>query len=294
MKWRARLAILLGVLLPVPLIWTMSSLLLPGLNASRPHDDGNRFVPILAPDETRRLLTFEKDCEKDEDCEAPLVCLSNQLMWKSACVASTCTMDADCAQGLSCHSIAAGERVLRRCGAPGEMAEGEFCMELPRGRRLGCAPGLLCTYNQCRRPCQLDTPQNCPEGYFCSTKDAKGSVCLPTCEGRSCPEGQRCVTREHGVSICARVHGTDCQLNPCPVDQVCHISDRESQGDVWMMCALSCDEQRKPCPEGYSCMVDHCRQQCSSDAPGSCGPMETCAGFSEHSPGICIFDTEKK
>jgi hypothetical protein len=40
-------------------------------------------------------------------------------------------------------------------------------------------------------------------------------------------------------------------------------------------------------------MVDHCRQQCSSDEPGNCGPMETCAGFSESNPGVCIFDFDK-
>lgn len=292
MKWRARLALLLGFLLPVPLIWSMSSLLLPGLNASETRKDGSRVVPMLPPDETRRLLTFERDCQGDEDCEAPLVCLRGQFMWKRACVASTCATDADCSQGLSCYSIAAGERVLRRCGAPGEVAEGEFCMELPRYRNMACAPHLVCTHKECRRPCQPQEPRSCPEGYSCRATDVKGSVCLPTCEGRSCPEGQRCVALEHGVSICARVHGTDCQLNPCPAEQVCEIASQEPRNAVWMKCMLSCDPKARPCPEGFSCMSGRCFQSCNSDAPGTCGPLEKCAGLWEDHPGLCMFDLD--
>ncbi len=75
MKGRARLAVLLVFLLPIPLIWASSRLLLGGLNVSAAREEGSRFVPLLPPDETRRLLTFEKSCEGDEDCETPLVCL---------------------------------------------------------------------------------------------------------------------------------------------------------------------------------------------------------------------------
>jgi hypothetical protein len=293
MKWRARLAILLMFLLPVPLIWTMSSLLLPGMGTSKTREEGRRLVPMLPPDETRRLLTFERDCQRDEDCEAPLACMSGQFMWKSICVASTCAMDADCDQGLSCHSVTEGERVLRMCGPPGEKTEGAFCMELPRTRSLGCAPGLMCTYKQCRRPCQLDGPNVCPEGYFCSAEDAKGPVCLPTCEGRSCPEGQRCMAGEHGISICVRLHGTDCQLNPCPADQVCEVAVQELQNGVWMKCIPSCDTQARPCPNDFMCLDGRCFQRCNSDAPGTCGSMEKCVGLWEDHPGLCMFDYDK-
>ena len=293
MKWRARLAVLLGFLLPLPLIWASGWMLPGGLVASEPRTSDSRLVPILPPDETRRLLTFERDCEGNEDCEAPLVCLRSQFMWKRACVASTCAMDADCDEGLSCYSVAVGERVVRRCGAPGEVAEGEFCMELPRKRNMACAPDLVCTHKQCRRPCQPQEPQSCPEGYYCHAADVKGSVCLPTCEGRSCPKGQRCVALEHGISICARVRGADCQLNSCPAEQMCDIAARESRNDVWMKCRPSCDPQERPCPEGFSCMSGRCFQGCTSDAPGSCGPMEECAGVWEDQPGFCMFDLDK-
>ena len=292
MKWRAWLAVVLGLLLLVPLMWVSSRLLLGGLDGSAvAHKEGRRLVPMLPPDETRRLLTFERPCEKNEDCDAPLACLRGQLMLKSACMASTCATDADCSQGLSCYSIAAGERVVRLCGAPGEVAEGKLCMELPISRSMACAPGLVCTHKKCRRPCQPQEPRSCPEGEYCHAADVKGSVCLPTCEGRSCPEGERCVSLRHGASVCARVHGTDCQLNPCPAAQVCDVSAREN--DVWMKCALACGGQGPSCPEGYSCMSERCHQQCNSDAPDACGPREKCVGFSESQPGFCIVDSGK-
>lgn len=291
MKWRSRLAVLLAFLLPLPLIWVLSKLLVGELNVPVARNEASRLVPMLPPDETSRLLTFARSCTGNEDCEAPLVCL-RQLKWKMACVASTCVTDADCRSGLSCYSIAAGERVVRMCGAPGEVAEGEFCTELPRERSWACAPGLVCTQMRCRRPCPPQEPQGCPAGYFCRAADVKGPVCLPTCEGRTCAGGERCVALNHGVSVCARVHGTDCQLNPCPAGQICDVSAGKAQGQVWMKCALPCGNQGPSCPEGLSCIGGRCRQRCTSDAPGSCGPMEVCAGFSERAPGVCIFDLE--
>ena len=163
-----------------------------------------------------------------------------------------------------------------------------FTARTPAGS--SAAPDLACTHMKCRRPCQLQEPRSCPEGYTCRAVDVKGPVCLPTCEGRSCPEGQRCVALEHGVSICARVLGPDCQLNPCPAQQVCHISTGKAQSDVWMKCMPSCGKQGPACPEGSLCVGDRCFQQCNSDAPGSCGPTEVCAGFSDRDPGVCIFD----
>lgn len=293
MKWRALLAIVLGVLLPVPLMWASNRLLVGGLNESVAHREARRLVPMLAPDETRRLLTFQRHCEGNEDCDAPLVCLRGQLMLKHGCVASTCATDADCSQGLSCYSIAAGDRVVRVCGAPGEVAEGEFCMELPRFRRMACAPGLVCTHKSCRRPCQPETPRSCPQGYYCHAADVKGSVCLPTCEGRSCPEGQRCVALGHGESICTRVHGPDCQLEPCPVGLECEVSTRKPRDAVRMRCLRACDSRAQPCPESFSCIGSRCIPQCNSDAPGTCGPQEKCVGFSESKPGFCIVDFDE-
>ncbi len=292
MKWRARLAVLLAFLLPLPLLWALSKLLVGNLNVPVARDDASRLVPMLAQDEASRLLTFARDCEGNEDCEAPLVCL-RQLKWKMACVASTCATDADCSGGLSCYSIAAGDRVVRMCGAPGDVAEGEFCTELPRERSWACAPDLVCTQMRCRRPCSPQGPQGCPAGYFCSAADVKGAVCLPTCEGRTCAEGERCVALDNGVSVCARVYGTDCQLNPCPAGQVCDVSTGTAQGGMWMKCALPCGKQGPSCPDGMSCIGEICRQRCSAEESGSCGQLEMCAGASERSLGVCVFDFNK-
>ncbi len=294
MKWRVPLAVLLGLLLPVPLIWASSMLLSGGLSVPGARGDDSRVVPILTPEEARPLLTFQRPCRGNEDCDVPLVCMRGQLMFNAACVASECATDMDCREGYSCHSISAGERVVRLCGVTGQAKEGEFCMQMPVNQGMGCSPGLLCANKYCRRPCQSQESQSCPEGYFCGVaEDVQGPVCLPSCEGRSCPDGQRCVALEHGVSVCARVHGTDCQLNPCPAEQVCDVLTRESQGDAWMRCAPLCDKQASSCPEGFSCLGGRCRRRCSSDATGTCGPMETCVGFSERSLGVCIFDFNK-
>lgn len=293
MKGRAWLATLFGVLLALPMMWASSRLLLSGLHESAAREERRKFVPILAPDEKRRLLSFNRDCEGDEECDTPLVCLPDQLLLRRACVASNCETDADCNAGLSCHSIAAGERVVRRCGAPGDVTEGKLCMELPVRRSMACAPGLECTHTKCRRPCQPQEPHGCPEGFYCHAADAKGSVCLPTCEGRTCPEGERCVALEHGVSVCARVKGTDCQLHPCPAGQVCEVMARESQNRVGMTCLPSCGPKLPSCPEGFSCMGDRCIQRCKADAPGTCGPLEKCAGAREDEPGLCLFDLDK-
>jgi hypothetical protein len=294
MKWRTLLAVLLGCLLPVPLLWALSWLLLGGWRASETREADGRVVPILAPDETRRLLTFHRSCQGNEDCDAPLVCLRGQLMFDHACVASDCATDRDCREGFACRSMPAGDRVVRMCAAMGTAQEDELCMKLPINETIACAPGLVCAHLRCRRSCQFQEPQGCPEGYFCSDSDVEGLACLPTCEGRACPEGQRCVGLKHGSSVCARVHGPDCQLNPCPEQQVCDVSFGTSRGDVWMRCSLSCDKRGPPCPKGFSCLGASCVRRCTADEPGACGPREKCVGASEDSLGICILDKEEK
>jgi hypothetical protein len=289
MKGRALLAITLVVLLPLPLMWMASRLLLGNLPASGSREQGPEVVPIISPYVARQLPTFERDCEKNADCDAPLACV-DQLMWKRGCVASMCATDADCRDGLSCHSIAAEDRVLRMCGASGEVAEGKFCTEWPRLSKWACAPGLVCTVKSCRRPCHPREPRSCPEGFYCHAADVKGSVCLPTCEGRNCPEGQRCVVLEDGASLCARVTGTDCQLHPCPAGQFCEAAARASTRTAGMRCLLSCDSQPRSCPEGFSCMNGHCLRICHSNAPGSGAPGERCVGANEDGPGWCSLD----
>jgi hypothetical protein len=275
-------------------MWASNRLLLGDLDTSGTREEGRReIVPMLPPDETRRLLTFEKPCRRDEDCDAPLVCLRGKWMWKAACVASQCATDADCSEGLSCYPVRAGERVVRRCGAPGRAKEGELCVELPLEPELGCAPGLMCIEKRCRRSCQPQAPQGCPAGHFCGAADGRGTVCLPTCEGQACPEGQRCVALKHGASVCARVHGADCQLEPCPEGWECEVSAREARRTVGMRCLRVCDSQARPCPEGFSCMGGQCLQQCVPEVPGVCGPMEECAGGGRDHPGWCVLDPDK-
>lgn len=294
MKWRVLPAILLGLLLPIPLVWALSWLLPGGLGASETHNGDSRVVPQLSPEESRQLLTFQRPCRGNEDCDAPLVCLRGQFMLDDACVASECATDVDCREGFSCRSIPAGERVVRLCGATGKAKEGEFCLKLPPKQEMGCEPGLVCADRKCSRSCEPEQPQNCPEGYICSAVDAEGSVCLPTCEGRSCPEGQRCVGLGHGASVCARVHGTDCQHEPCPAEQVCEVSQRSKrEGEVWMRCSLPCDTPGAPCQEGFMCMAGHCRQLCEPEEPGTCGPVEKCSGLSGRRPWVCVFDFDK-
>jgi hypothetical protein len=293
MKWRTRLAILLGLLLPLPLVWLLSFALYGhGLGDATDASPSQpmRLVPMLTSGERQGLLTYKQECRTDADCDQPLRCFFNMLVQHSYCADSTCMTDAHCPEGFTCQNWAthSGKDQLRICSVVGVRKEGEVCLMLPSEREHGCERGLVCR-DRCGRPCRLEDPSTCPEGYFCED-DPSGPSCQPTCEGRTCPEGQRCVSRGERISICAQVLGQDCQLNACPQGQGCSVREYpEHAHAVWMECLQSCDMQGDPtCPEGTVCHLYQCRKSCTPQDSSVCGPGFGCGRNHPSMPWACV------
>lgn len=285
MSWRTFLMALLGLLLPLPLAWLLYTAM-SGHDASLPSPQGKVLIPMLAPEERLRLRTHEQDCITDADCESPLRCFFNVRTQVRSCTDSTCMTDLHCADGFACRTLGtdSGKARVRACSLVGVRKEGEECVELPSIREEGCEKGLLC-HGFCGRPCRLDEPSSCPEGYFCDDGD-DGPSCLPTCEGRSCPEGQRCVPRAGRASVCATVYGQDCERTSCPQELDCSVSTYPWRpGKIWMECLRACGENHPPCPEGTVCHLYQCHKSCGPEDSSACGPGFVC---SRREPRICV------
>lgn len=288
MRWRSALGLLVGALIPVPLVLALA---LPGGWAG--HADTGNLSPMLSWEARRQLLTYHRFCQKSDDCEPPQGCLHYWRLVHPHCTDSECRSDADCREGEACQVLETeghGPRV-RLCVAQGVRREGEQCMDLPQDGKEACAPQLRCSAGWCGRPCHLDAPTSCPEGFFCGD-GGEGPVCLPTCEARGCPEGQKCLRFNtvggRPVSSCVRVHGPDCQRSPCQDGQECNELDvPEYPGEAWMECRVNCEHDPSICPEGLRCHRYYCRQPCDPHVPGVCGPDRTCIQFDDGEPFFC-------
>jgi hypothetical protein len=297
MKWRMFLAVLLGLALPLPLAWLLYTSFLgriEGEEVNRVLPQGVHLVPMLTLEERRRVPTYERRCESDADCDPQLRCFWDMRAQRSYCTDSKCMSDEQCPEGFSCRFMTPqnDKDVLRFCSLVGVRGEGELCVMLPLDRDYGCRRDLSC-HGLCGRPCELDNPTSCPEGFFCE-EDPAGATCMPTCEGRTCPEGQRCISRGKRVSMCARVFGPDCLQNPCASGQDCVVSDHpEVANALWMQCLKRCSALRDaPCPdEGTVCLIYRCRKSCTKEDPSACPPGFACEGRPEE-PLTCVPSAE--
>lgn len=288
MRWRIPLAVLLGLLLVLPLAGLIHLAMFGGLMS--PPD--TTVAPVLPPDERRKLMTYERACRGSEDCEPPLGCFFNIRILHKYCTDSRCNTDLDCNEGTFCMTFrtAEGGPRVRRCSREGQRKEGEPCIDLYDADKAGCTRDLLCQSRRCGRPCRVNEPTSCPEGFFCR-EGPNGASCVPTCEGRACPEGQQCVQFEEGVSVCAEVHGQNCQRTPCPGEQKCSVFDSfEHPSEVWMRCLIPCGkENSSPCPEGFICHYQYCRKSCDPSIPDACGPHYKCDRYKTE-PWTCKPD----
>lgn len=278
-KWRTPLLVLLGLLLPLPLILILTTLWpssrTPGeriLTAS----GALEISPVLTVEERRALLTFERPCSRREDCEPPLGCLSRNGK-KGFCVASKCLTDLQCSDGMTCRvlpTLGQGPRV-RSCVAAGNLPEGAPCLALTMDGAKSCSEGLICN-SFCGRPCNLEAASPCPNGFFCRPGPS-GPACAPTCEKQACPEGQQCVRFTGGASMCAAPVGDDCQRSPCPEGQQCRASFSPGQ-PAWaaLACELPCDGAERRCPQGLICHQETCQRTCDPKGPEVCGPRWAC------------------
>lgn len=232
MRWRTPLIVILGLLLPVPLVWLLHT----AVAGESPSAPAPRTIPMLSLEERRSLLTYERACQEPGDCESPLTCFFNPRRGERYCTDSTCMTDAQCPEGFACRALALGREgpSLRLCALVGMRKEGEACHSLPQTPREGCEQGLVCP-GWCGRPRRLDEPASCPEGFFCK-EGPNGVSCLPTCTGPSCPEGQRCVRVGERTSVCCHVFRCRQPCDPeapgsCGPFHHCH---RSSESEPWV------------------------------------------------------------
>lgn len=293
MKWRVLLAVAAGLLLTLPFTLTLAVARYPKLIFES--TEGVEVLPVLSAEERRELLTLERVCQRPEDCEPTLGCVELNPGQPNICAASECTTDLDCDEGFTCRTLRTlgkGPRV-RWCILEGWRKEGEPCMQGLGLRRNNCARGLLCA-GWCGRPCELDDPESCPEGFYCQ-RGADGPTCLPTCEGLTCPEGLQCISFHGRTSVCGEVRGQDCQRTPCAEGSVCrlHLPRKGPRGPlVGMECVQPCGEGKPPCPDGQVCASRECRRPCEPDTPGACGPDEVCKPHPVEKRGLCHLQTK--
>lgn len=236
MNWRLIGSILGGLLLAAPLAGLLASTMSQRLHALPARVA--RLSPVLSEEERRQLMTYGRDCVRRADCDAPLGCLPNVRARRTYCTDSVCETDAQCPERFSCVPLwTVGDGPLvRYCIPAGVRKEGESCIEIPESQESACEPGLRCADGWCGRPCQLDNPASCPEGFSCADF-RPGPTCRPTCEGRTCPPGQHCMHDRSGASVCAVVYGPDGR-----------ICDRGS-------CLKPCDpDGPNMCEEGFRCL----------------------------------------
>ena len=207
------------------------------------------------------------------------------------CTDSTCLTTDDCAEDFACRTLrsSSGKDLLRTCSLEGLRQEGEMCEEHPAKREDGCQKGLIC-HGFCGRPCRLDKTTSCADGYVCKDGD-NGASCQPSCEGRACPPGQRCVTTLLGGigSVCMKVHGQDCEINPCSQGLSCSRTTFTTEpGKLWMECLKMCS---KGCAEDEACSLFQCRPACDPDGPSVCEPGFACLRNYPGQPWACMPDS---
>jgi hypothetical protein len=260
MKWRGALAAAAGLLLAVPFMLAMGIALYPGPVLGP--KESVEVLPVLSAEERQRLLTLDRPCQRPEDCEPSLGCLQANPGGPSVCAASECMTDLQCREGFTCRAMQTLEEGpwVRWCILEGRRKEGEPCIQGFGIRKNNCERGLICTA-WCGRPCTLDAPESCPEGFYCKSGGPEGPSCHPTCEGRGCPDGQQCIHIEGRTSLCAEVLGRNCQHEPCPERQECRLHFPRKRGQGWVMgmeCVQPCGDGA-PCPEGLVCAGGACQ-----------------------------------
>ncbi len=291
MNWRLAGGLLGGLLLSLPLVLLIASSMIQQPHAPELADA--RFAPVLSPEERSSLPAYHHKCWWDSPCEPPLACLNDVRVMKAYCTDSECETDAQCPEGFSCVPLQTMNHglLVHECIAVGVRKEGEPCFETPPDRDDACRPGLRCAEGWCGRPCTLDNPASCSEGFFCADI-FPGPICRPTCEGRTCPEGQQCMRDRADASVCVVRHGPDCQRAPCSEGRTCKaIFSPQQGGSVWTECYPECGEGRPTCPAGLICDSPSCLKPCEPNGPNVCDPGFRCHRYVSSQPWACRPDS---
>jgi len=292
MNWRIMGGILGGLLLGAPLAILLASTIFP--SPQTPQAGDARLSPVLTQEDRRRLMTYGRDCAHRADCDEPLGCLPNTRARRTYCTDSECEADAHCPEHFSCVPLSTVEQgpLVRLCLPAGVRKAGERCDEIPTTQEDACEPGLRCAEGWCGRPCQLNNPSSCPEGFYCADF-GPGATCRPSCEGRTCPSGKQCIRDPSGASVCAVIHGSNCQDMPCPTGKECAaFFPSRRPGMVWMHCLPECAEDLPPCPQERFCSQGFCVKPCDPNGPNVCEEGFRCLRYVDSQPWACRADME--
>jgi hypothetical protein len=290
-NWRVLLAVLGGLLLPVPLVFLLGHGLF--VHPQARSVGGRQVSPMLSAEQRLSLQSYHRACLRGTDCEPPLGCLLDPRAGWFYCADSECVTDAQCTAGFSCQPLPTSEAgpLVRSCIPPGIRKEGESCVSIPSNAENACEPGLLCGKGWCGRPCQKEDSTSCPGGFFCADT-IPGPACLPACTQDTCPTGSRCILDDRtGASACAVVYGQDCQRTPCSQGLKCMaVFATQAQVSAWMQCFPECGKDRPPCPEGLVCDRASCSRPCNPEGPNVCDPGFRCLRRNEQQPWVCRPD----
>ena len=245
--------------------------------------------PLLSEQQRLRGETALRPCREAADCKWPFVCVRDDRVNGSRCLASECQTDLQCAPGFVCRAVEAKGGYVRLCLDVGTVAEGEPCWELSSYKYENCIQGLNCNRGYCGRPCRIGSPAACPAGMAC-LDSVNGPSCVPACSDTSCSAGQECVRFGVDLSVCAVVIGQNCDRTPCPVGQQCKRFRMGLRRKIAMWCQLRCSED-SGCPAGQVCVYGGCARTCQSDH--DCGQQEYCSAFQGSNVRTCaLADTD--
>ena len=114
------------------------------------------------------------------------------------------------------------------CTAPGQLRQGEDCVDERSGIPQACVDGQVCNNSVCQPPCAPGQENDCPDGGRCAdiseaTGVATAGLCAPRgCNwfnGEGCPDGQKCTyaIRNDGVVVgsCFDLAGMNQAGAPC-------------------------------------------------------------------------------
>jgi alpha-tubulin suppressor-like RCC1 family protein len=162
--------------------------------------------PACAPPRRASLGT---ECERNSDCDTPLVC-------RLGFCRNECATSADCGAGLACVLTGTfGD--AHRFGAC-QLAAEQRCV-----LQSECPDGLVCRFNECTNACNED--RDCPGGAMCRV-DPMGNACFDTASTPCTLDGE-------------------CGSGEFCFDGVCRpqcLADRDCRNEHW------CDTSRRPSP----------------------------------------------
>lgn len=179
MKWRTPLAVVMGLLLPMPLLLLLGGALGWSGWAQVPPDE--QLSPMLSSQQQQQLLTFGRPCQDSSPegfyCDTG----PNGASCLPTCEGRTCPQGQECARfesGPSSCAVIRGRNCQRTPCPDGAQCRttyspqrpGEVKMEcvVPCGEKTpACPEGILCHNGTCRQPCEPSELDACASGQEC-------------------------------------------------------------------------------------------------------------------------------